>query len=113
MSHRVAPPSLRYGASGLKTKLYEAKRVITVSVATAKTKIFVSNLSLPELSIEHLLRKQQTRTFHQLVKGSGLNALVHLTGLEPASLTTYGPEPYVFASFTTGAFKFCTNEIIP
>ena len=29
------------------------------------------------------LRKQQTRTFHQSVKGSGLNALVRVTGLEP------------------------------
>ena len=33
-----------------KDEMYEAKRVITVSVATAKTKIFVSNLYVPELS---------------------------------------------------------------
>ena len=30
------------------------------------------------------LRKQQTRTFHRLVKGSGPDALVRVTGLEPA-----------------------------
>ena len=34
-------------------------------------------------AISHLLRKQQTRTFHRLVKGSGLNALVRVMGLEP------------------------------
>ena len=30
--------------------------------------------------------------------------LVRVTGLEPASLATYGPEPYVFASFTIPAY---------
>ena len=30
--------------------------------------------------------------------------MVRVTGLEPASLATYGPEPYVFASFTIPAY---------
>ncbi len=34
--------------------------------------------------IHIIIRKQQTRTFHRLVKGSGLNALVPVAGLEPA-----------------------------
>ncbi len=35
-------------------------------------------------TISNYQDKQQTRTFHRLVKGSGLNALVRVTGLEPA-----------------------------
>ena len=32
----------------------------------------------------NIAKKQQIRTFHRLVKGSGVNALVRVTGLEPA-----------------------------
>ena len=39
---------------------------------------------------ENLLRKQQTRTLYQLVKGSGLNALVPLTGIEPVRILLRG-----------------------
>ena len=31
----------------------------------------------------NIINKQQTRTFHRLVKGSSLNALVREMGLEP------------------------------
>ena len=43
---------------------------------------------LPTNIIKFNQAKQQTRTFHRLVKGSGLNALVRLMGLEPIRLPT-------------------------
>ena len=54
------------------------------SFETKKWQYRAKHSVLPQTkAISHLLRKQQTRTFHRLVKGSGLNALVRVTGLEP------------------------------
>ena len=47
---------------------------------------------LPQIkAIEHLLRKQQTRTFHQSAKGSGLNVLVRRKGLDQSRFRSVQP----------------------
>ena len=77
---------------------------LMVGYGTFLVRVFITNLKREAKTI-----KKKNLSTRIACRGS---RLVHLTGLEPASLATYGPEPYVFASFTTGAFKFCTNEII-
>lgn len=43
-----------------------------------------TNISYRRCRFKDYSDKAQTRTFHRLVKGSGLNALVRAAGLEPA-----------------------------
>ena len=99
------PPYRRLGISTLynKAKYPVCKVIAVINTKTIVLKIFISNLlyvrnplkrrsgSTERLNLYchkqrlmyyHLI-KQQTRTFHRLVKGSGLNALVPMTGLEP------------------------------